>query len=112
MSLDRQRIRSCMQAGLRRGMEKALEALAAASKAQAPKADGRLVASCRVRQAADGLSGRVEYTAPYAARQHEDRTYRHPGGGKAKYLEDPAHDPAVQRQMLEALAAGCREEMR
>ena len=55
MSLDRQRIRSRVQAGLRRGMEKALEALAAASKAQAPRADGRLRASCRVRQAADGL---------------------------------------------------------
>jgi hypothetical protein len=33
----------------------------------------------------------IGYNTPYAARQHEDLTYRHTRpGAKAKYLEDPA----------------------
>lgn len=31
----------------------------------------------------------VSFNTPYARRQHEDLTLRHPRGGKAKYLEDP-----------------------
>jgi hypothetical protein len=35
------------------------------------------------------LSRRVVYDTPYAARQHEDLTYRHSPGRHAKYLEVP-----------------------
>lgn len=35
------------------------------------------------------LMGAVSYDGPYARRQHEDLTYRHLPGRKAKYLEDP-----------------------
>lgn len=31
----------------------------------------------------------VSFNTPYARRQHEDLTFNHPRGGKAKYLEDP-----------------------
>lgn len=31
----------------------------------------------------------VSYDTPYAVKQHEELGYNHPGGGKAKYLEDP-----------------------
>lgn len=29
----------------------------------------------------------VYYDTPYARRQHEETSYRHPGGGRAKWLE-------------------------
>lgn len=31
---------------------------------------------------------RVEFDLPYAKRQHEETTWEHPKGGKAKYLSD------------------------
>jgi hypothetical protein len=39
---------------------------------------------------------------PYAHRQHEELTWRHPKHGKAKYLEDPIN--AVQQGFLERIA--------
>lgn len=35
------------------------------------------------------FTAEVGFNTVYAVRQHEDLTYRHPQGGKAKYLEDP-----------------------
>ena len=34
-------------------------------------------------------SAMVSYSLPYAMRQHEELSYRHPQGGQAKYLEEP-----------------------
>ena len=31
----------------------------------------------------------VGYSLPYALRQHEELDYNHPGGGNAKFLENP-----------------------
>ena len=31
----------------------------------------------------------ISFNTPYAVKQHEDLTLKHPRGGKAKYLEDP-----------------------
>lgn len=35
----------------------------------------------------DGAVVVVSFSTPYAARQHEELTWRHPMGGRAKYLE-------------------------
>ncbi len=35
------------------------------------------------------ITGTVSYNKPYAARQHEDLSYRHKEGRQAKYLEQP-----------------------
>jgi hypothetical protein len=35
------------------------------------------------------IEGEVGFNEPYAAQQHEHTEYKHPQGGKAKYLEDP-----------------------
>lgn len=44
----------------------------------------------------------VGFGVPYAARQHEGLNYRHPMGGKAKYLEDPMKESLdLWRRMLE-----------
>lgn len=100
-----------MARGLRRGAQGALEALAEASRERAPRKSGSLRASCRVETDAEGRGGRVRYTAPYAAAQHENAGVRH-RDGQAKYLESAAKDPAVRERMLSALAAGLKEETR
>ena len=89
--------------GSRQGLERALERLAEASRSQVALETGRLRSSCAVRIGAGGLYGVVSYGAPYAAVQHENTEYRHAGGKKGKYLEDPAHDPAVLLDMRQAL---------
>jgi hypothetical protein len=35
------------------------------------------------------LTASVSYDTPYAVRQHEDMTLRHPNGRQPKYLEEP-----------------------
>lgn len=40
------------------------------------------------KKAAKGATAIVSFDTPYAVRQHEELGYNHPGGGKAKYLED------------------------
>lgn len=45
----------------------------------------------------------VSFNTPYARRQHEDLTLRHPRGGKAKYLEDPFKRNVGRVQRLTAL---------
>lgn len=42
----------------------------------------------------DGLDATIGFTEPYALRQHEEITYRHPKGGQAKYLENPYKENA------------------
>lgn len=48
----------------------------------------------------------VGYSAPYAVYVHEDMEARHPRGGQAKFLEQPA------RTQGNALAAVCRQAVK
>jgi hypothetical protein len=50
---------------------------------------GALRASARVDydRTPSGVTGVISFNTPYAARQHEELTWRHPQGGHAKYLE-------------------------
>jgi hypothetical protein len=75
----------------------------------APVDEGMLRASGAVsspypRPPAGVLQRVISFGLVYAAVQHENLTYRHPKGGKAKYLED-----AVKRCRLPQLMA---QEMR
>lgn len=49
----------------------------------------------------------VSFNTPYAARQHEEITWKHPRGGKAKYLEDElkAMTPRYERVIGESIRA-------
>lgn len=38
------------------------------------------------------ITGVIGFTEPYALRQHEEITWRHPKGGKAKYLGGPFNE--------------------
>jgi hypothetical protein len=49
------------------------------------------------------LTAVVLYDTPYAVRQHEEMTWRHDEGRKAKYLEDPMN--SERDTMLELIAA-------
>lgn len=52
----------------------------------------------------DRIVANISFNTPYAAVQHEDRTLRHPRGGKAKYLEDPlrAFAPQMKSRLEQA----------
>jgi hypothetical protein len=52
------------------------------------------------------LTGRVGYSLPYALVQHEELGYKHPMGGKAKYLEDPTNQMQATYKKAIAKAAG------
>jgi hypothetical protein len=58
---------------------------------EAPVEEGTLRGSARydVKETIDGVEVEVSFNTVYAARQHEEVEYKHPKGGKAKYLSDP-----------------------
>ena len=72
------------------------------SAAIAPLRAGRLAASAQ----ADSVAGKVtvRYGAAYAAIQHEHTEFRHPGGGRAKYLQSVVESPAAAQLAERALA--------
>ncbi|RJO69772.1 hypothetical protein D5S18_28130 [Nocardia panacis] len=85
--------------GLEEGLFQAAEVLLAQSNALVPIEEGTLQNSGTA-EVRDG-KGRVGYNTPYALRQHEDLTLRHPNGRTAKYLEKPLNQFGPQ---LEAIA--------
>jgi hypothetical protein len=58
---------------------------------EAPVAEGTLrsVIHYEVQQTPRGVRLVVSANTPYAKAQHEHTEYKHPKGGKAKYLSDP-----------------------
>lgn len=78
-----------------RGLQICAADLQGKSAAQAPIDTGDLRANCAVNMDySDPENPKVDigYNLPYAIRQHEHTEYRHPKGGKAKYLEDPYNE--------------------
>lgn len=92
-----------------RGLGLAMEHLLAESRKQVPHEEGTLERSGVAQVDADALTGAVSYDTPYAVRQHEELTWQHDEGRKAKYLEDPHREEAdtmtalVQAQIRRAL---------
>lgn len=109
--LDKAKIRQSTQQCTKKGTWSALDHLAAVSKEQVPIDQGPLKNSCYVDVADDGSSGTVSYDMPYAIPQHEHTEFQHQRGRKAKYLEDPVNDPAVQREMRTLMARAYEEKM-
>ncbi|ABB15996.1 HK97 gp10 family phage protein [Carboxydothermus hydrogenoformans] len=82
---------------------------------QAPKEYGDLEADCKVsdiKNEGNRFYVTVGYSLPYAIKQHEDLTLRHPNprsklsvpGRKAKYLEDPYKENVNKYEKLIANA--------
>lgn len=108
--LDKAKIRSVTKP-TKRGTWSALDHLATISKEQVPLDKGPLKDSCYVDVAEDGKSGTVSYDTPYAVIQHEELGFQHQRGRKAKYLEDPVNDKAVQNEMMQLLKSACERQM-
>jgi hypothetical protein len=90
------------------GLRRALEHVLSESRKQVPLDEGTLERSSRVD--VDGLEGAVSYDTVYAVRQHEELTWRHLPGRKAKYLEDPmmSERPVMLRLMAVPLGRWLR----
>lgn len=111
VKLDKALVERCVKRGGRKGLFDALDHLMSVSKDQVPLDKGPLKNSAAVDVSGDGTSGTVSYDTPYAVEQHENVNIRHQRGRKAKYLEDPLNDPAVQQEMVQLLGGGMRGEM-
>jgi hypothetical protein len=61
------------------------------SQDRAPVETGNLrgTGNSEVKKTEAGFIGEVGFNAPYALKQHENLHYKHPGGGEAKFLENP-----------------------
>jgi hypothetical protein len=97
---------STLRAGTRRGVTLATEHLLGASRARVPIEEATLERSGKTSQedTTRGVIGAVSYDTPYAARQHEELTYRHDPGRTAKYLEGPLLEEAATMAGLIAKA--------
>lgn len=60
-----------------------------------PLDTGTLRASMKVTTDGNGTAA-VSYNTPYAARQHEEIGWQHPGGGEAKFLENAVNATAAR----------------
>jgi len=76
---------------------------------EAPVEEGTLRGSMRydVHETPTGVEIEVSANTVYAARQHEEVTWKHPKGGKSKYLADPLKANAARYAAL--LAAFVRK---
>lgn len=96
---------AALNAALREALQGVGEELAILSSAQTPVETDALRRDCRVQAASGGRVVAVGYTLPYALMQHERLDFRHPRGGKAKFLEDPfnEHAPRFQNEIAAAV---------
>jgi hypothetical protein len=74
---------------------------------QCPYKKGTLIGSARidVYYSEDFINCIIGYHTRYALRQHEELTWKHAEGRKAKYLEDPARQqaPKIQARFIQSM---------
>ncbi len=87
-----------MRKGSARGLQQAGELVLEASNRLVPLEEGTLERSGRVTTNGQDTVA-ISYDTPYAVRQHEDLSLRHPNGRQAKFLET-----AMRQQRAKALA--------
>src|SRR4051794_36519310 len=97
-----------MQAAVAAAMDAMTNDLLGRAQREAPVEEGTLRGSgeANVEVTPTRITGEVSFSTVYAARQHEEVTWKHEKGGKAKYLEDPLK--AMAPRYLSALAAAMR----
>ncbi|MFE5878975.1 hypothetical protein ACFQ6H_27225 [Rhodococcus sp. NPDC056506] len=93
-------IASRVQTAAERANIQAGEALLAKARAKTPIQDGLLRASGKA--SASGKSSAVSFNTVYAARQHEEVGWNHPGGGESKYLEKAKNEFAGEYAQIVA----------
>ena len=105
--LNFQRITREIEEAIKEGLTDATLDLERRSKEEAPVDTGDLRGSgwSDVVNTYQGLKGSVGFNEEYALVQHEDMTFNHPQGGKAKYLTDPLNRNATKyRRMIQEKA--------
>lgn len=91
------------------GLQLGAEHLLAVSSVLAPHEEGTLERSGDMDLDPDEPAASVFYDTVYAARQHEELTWRHDQGKQAKYLEEPMN--TERDVMLQLLAAPIRKTL-
>ena len=105
---DATKAKAAGRRGAEKGLGQAMEHLLGESRKQVPIEEGVLERSGTA--VTDGLEGAVYYDTVYARRQHEELTWKHDPGRKAKYLEDPAQ--AEADTMVKLIGAQVRRALR
>lgn len=82
-------VEKAVQAAAMKALTAGAEAIIAAAIDEAPVETGTLRRSATVTPSPSNVRVYGSFNTPYARRQHEELEWRHPLGGKAKYLEDP-----------------------
>ena len=90
------------------GTRTAGEYVRAQSVQEVPLDKGPLQESCEVSDNGKNTVF-VSYDTPYALKQHEELGYSHPGGRKAKYLEDPFQRAKESGTIEKIIARSIRE---
>lgn len=108
MKWDGDDARRAGRAAAEKGIGVAMEHLLGESRQLVPHEEGTLERSGA--SVVRGLEGAVYYDTVYAARQHEELTWKHDEGRQAKYLEQPAQSEADT--MLGLVAAQVRRALR
>ncbi|GAA1994374.1 hypothetical protein GCM10009799_20600 [Nocardiopsis rhodophaea] len=109
MRLRLTQARKGAEAATARGLGKAAEHLLGESRQEVPLEEGTLSRSGTSVVDRSDLNAAVYYDTVYAVRQHEELTWRHDAGRKAKYLEDPLN--REQQTMLALVAAEVRRAL-
>ncbi|MGI5162649.1 hypothetical protein [Microbispora sp. CA-102843] len=110
MKLNVGAIAKAQRKGAVLGLKKAAEHLLEVSREQVPIEEGTLERSGVASVDEGQLRAAVSYDGPYAVRQHEELTWKHDEGRKAKYLEDPMNEE--RGTMLDIVAAEVRRSLR
>ena len=93
-----------------RGVQLAAEHVLAESKKEVPLEEGTLERSGTASADEATRTGAVSYDTVYARGQHEELTWRHAPGRKAKYLEDPMN--RERERVAQIIAAEIRRWLR
>lgn len=89
--------------GGRKGLRLGAEHLLGEALKIIPIEDGTLGNSGKVSVDSEGSRAAVSFNTVYAVRQHEDLTFKHDAGRRAKYLETPMN---TEGAVIGALVAG------
>lgn len=101
--------KAALRRGTARGLGNAAEHVLAKSREVVPLEDATLARSGTASVDEAGQVAAVSYDTPYAARQHEELSWRHAPGRTAKYLERPLGETRNEQQAL--IARAVREEL-
>jgi di/tripeptidase len=105
-----EKVKRAERAGRNKGLRMAAQHLLAEATALVPLDEGPLQNNGTVSVDESKGKAAVSYDLVYAARQHEELTWRHKPGRQAKYLEQPFHTEAETMRAI--IAAQIRRSLR